>query len=100
MPLGSSSDAPVISPGPRSRRSPRQVPCDLWWCRLLKSTCGSENAAQQVEKHLELVVMHPVPGAFDRHCPGVLEVPDAPVLLGVRRPAFLAVDQQGGAGDA
>src|SRR5437764_15023686 len=102
MPLGSSSDAPVISPGPRICQMPRRgrlVRRRRW--RLDAGTSrGSEKAAQQLEKYLEAIVMHPVPGTLDRYDPGILEMTQAAVTLGALGPAFLAVDEQGGAGNA
>jgi DNA end-binding protein Ku len=60
----------------------------------------SNEAADQIEKVVEPVVVHPMPGILERHHPGIGEVLDAAVVERVRGPAFLAVNQQGRAGDA
>src|SRR5579885_3399341 len=59
-----------------------------------------DELAHQVEEDVELVVVHPVSGALDRHHLGVAEMAHAAVLLGVGGPALAAVDQQGRTGDA
>src|SRR5262249_35649051 len=64
------------------------------------SLSGSQKPAQQVEKPVEPVVVHPMPGDVERDDAGVAEMADAAVLLRVRGPALLAVDEEGRAGDA
>src|ERR1700732_2044291 len=64
------------------------------------SDAGSEQTPDEVEKGVELVVVNPMPGALERDHTGMPEVVQATVGLRVRGPAFLAVDQQGGTGDA
>jgi len=61
---------------------------------------SSEETPDEVEKGIELVVVNPMPGAVERDHTGMPEVPQATVGLGVCGPAFLAVDQQGGTGNA
>src|SRR5579872_748133 len=119
MPEGSSSAAPVISPGPRKPRKPRPGTTS----RSSRARCGSQTGrrqwrrrvsdggiasrgirsqkvAQQLEKAVEPVVMHPMTGALERHHLGALEMLDAAVLLRIGSPAFLAVDEQRRTGDA
>src|SRR5579862_7701922 len=115
MPLGSSSDAPVISPGPSIARKPRRsfalareasgaARARRQWCRFGRTPVSRgialQEAAQQVEEPVEPVVMDPVAGALERHHFRILEMADAAVLLGIGGPAFLAVDEQRRAGDA
>src|SRR5215203_3050608 len=100
MPLGSSSEAPVIRPGPRTRAKRRHQLTFLSRLGPSNGTGRSEEVAQQIEEHVQPIVMHPMPGALDRHDPGVPEMPQAAVLLRVLRPAFFAVDQEGRAADA
>src|ERR1700730_7696630 len=61
---------------------------------------GSEEAPDKIEKGVELVVVNPMPGALERDHTGMLEVAQATVGLRVCGPAFLAVDEQGGTGNA
>ena len=61
---------------------------------------SSEETSDQIEKGIELVVVNPMPRTFERDHTGMPEVVQATVGLRVRGPAFLAVDQQGGTGDA
>jgi hypothetical protein len=61
---------------------------------------GSEEAPDKVEKGVELVVVDPMPGAVERDHAGMPEVAQAAVALRVGGPALLAVDEQGGTGDA
>src|SRR5437660_5267764 len=61
---------------------------------------SSEETPDKVEKGVEPVVVDPMPGAVERDHTGMPEVAQATIGLGVRGPAFLAVDQQGGTGDA
>src|SRR5215813_2572473 len=67
-------------------------------CYLVGSS--SEEAPDEVEKGGELVVMDPVTGTVERDHTGMPEVAQTTVGLGVCGPAFLAVDEQGGTGDA
>src|SRR5438094_6075426 len=98
MPPGSSSEAPLISPGPSTAKTLGQ---ELWgparrrrrWPRP-NSMRVLQEVAQQLQKDLQLIVMHPVTGPVHRDDFRVPEMREAPVRLGVRppRPAFLAVD--------
>ena len=61
---------------------------------------SSEEPPDKVEKGIELVVVNPMPRTFERDHAGMPGVAQATVGLGVCGPAFLTVDEQGGAGDA
>src|ERR1700731_4032946 len=61
---------------------------------------GSEKTPDEVEKGVEPVVVDPMPGAVERDHAGMPELAQATVALRVRGPTLLAVDEQGGAGDA
>src|ERR1700730_13583410 len=61
---------------------------------------SSEKTPDKVEKGVELVVVNPMPGAVERDHTSMPEVAQATVGLRARGPTFLAVDQQGGTGDA
>src|SRR5207248_11594656 len=99
MPLGSSSEAPVIRPGPSTVRTRRHgLRWRTWRCRrrkwpLSNSMRGLQEVAQQLQENLQLVVMHPMTGAIDRGDLGITEMREPSVLFGVRLPgpAFLAV---------
>src|SRR6266436_6790873 len=61
---------------------------------------GSEEPPDEVEKGIELVVVNPMPRTFERDHTGMPEVAQATVGLRVCGPAFLAVDEHGGTGNA
>src|SRR3984893_8594904 len=61
---------------------------------------SSEETPDKVEKGIELVVVNPMPRTFERDHTGMPEVAQATVGLRVRGPTLLAVDEQGGTGDA
>src|SRR5215831_19467050 len=44
--------------------------------------------------------MDPVAGVFDRNDRGIAEMADAAILLRIRGPALLAIDEEGRTGDA
>src|SRR6266852_5258956 len=60
----------------------------------------SEKTPDKVEKGVEPVVVDPMPGTVERDHTGMPEVAQATVGLRVCGPALLAVDEQGGTGDA
>src|SRR5216683_8295171 len=61
---------------------------------------SSEETPDKVEKGVEPVVVDPMPGTVERDHTGMQEIAQATVGLGVCGPALLAVDEQGGTGDA
>src|SRR5438132_4208052 len=61
---------------------------------------SSEETPDEIEKGIEPVVVDPMPGAVERDHTGMPEVAQATVGLRVCGPALLAVDEQGGTGDA
>src|SRR5215469_8533372 len=61
---------------------------------------GSQKSPDEIEKGRQLVVVDPVAGTVERNHTGISEMAQTTVGLGVRRPALLAVNKQGGTGDA
>src|SRR5262249_16317257 len=61
---------------------------------------SSEKTPDKVEKGVKPVMMDPMSGTVERDHAGMPKVAQATIALRVRGPAFLAVDEQGGTGDA
>src|SRR6185437_12752890 len=68
--------------------------------RRLSCALLPEEIVDGVDEGVEPVVMHPMAGLLEGDDAGRLEMPGAAVLLRVRRPALLAVDEERRAGDA
>src|SRR5690349_10018 len=90
---------PATASGSASPR--RSASCCARRGRGTPSTDGgrSEERAEALQKGLQPVVVHPVAGALEGDDLGIAEMPGAPVLERIRRPALLAVDEEGRAGD-
>ena len=66
----------------------------------LRGRCRLEKSADQIEKDVELVMVDPMAGIFERNDPGVAEMASPPVIRRVGGPALLAIDEEGRAIDA
>src|SRR5262245_64282463 len=71
----------------------------LPYARPRESSSGEE-LADDTEKAVQAIVVHPVTGAVDPDDSSVAEVLGASILGGVAEPALLAVQDQGGTGNA
>src|SRR4029079_19060969 len=87
----------TIGRGPAARAFEQTVQARISSIRAF--ALGSE-APYRVDKGVDPVVMHPMPGVLELDHLGSLEVRELAILLRIGGPALLAVDQQRRADDA